>query len=169
MLLRSSLRHLWRQRGLTTLALLAIGLAVALCVAVWQTNSSAVASFANTAERLQGVATHLIQGGPQGIDHAWYVEQRRSGRLQVASPKMQQRVLITAPDGSGERRERATLLGIDAFAAGELVDDFGTNGVFAAEDFNQALRGELVVFGRADRWPESVTLCGTASSSTECG
>ena len=159
MLLRSSLRHLWQQRGLTSLALLAIGLAVALCVAVWQTNSSAVASFATTSERLQGDATHIIQGGPQGIDHRWYVEQRREGILRVASPKLQKRVLISSEDADGaQRRQRATLLGIDAFAAGELVSDFGTNGVFAADDFNRALMGEAIVFGQAGRWPDEVTL-----------
>ena len=87
MLIRSSLRHLWQQRGLTALALLAIGLAVALCVAVWQTNSSAVASFANTSQRLQGSATHVIQAGPQGISHEWYAQQRRSGLFREASPK----------------------------------------------------------------------------------
>ncbi len=159
MLVRSSLRHLWQQRGLTALALMAIGLAVALCVAVWQTNSSAVASFANTSQRLQGSATHLIQGGPQGIALEWYVEQRRNGTFREASPKIEQRVIITAEDTGGQqRRERATLLGIDPFAAGELVSDFGTNGIFAADDFNQALLGSPIVFGQADRWPEIVTL-----------
>ena len=146
MLLRSSIRHLWQQRGLTSLALLAIGLAVALCVAVWQTNSSAVASFAASSQRLQGDATHIIQGGPQGIDHRWYAEQRRQGTLVLASPKLQKRVLIGSTDENGQsRRQRATLLGIDAFAAGELVADFGTNGIFAADDFNAALRGEPIV------------------------
>ena len=50
------------------------------------------------------------------------------------------------------------MLGIDPFAAGELVSDFGTNGIFAADDFNQALLGAPMVFGQADRWPDTVTL-----------
>ena len=159
MLLRSSWRHLRQQRGLTALALIAIGLAVALCVAVWQTNSSAVASFATTAQRLQGDATHTIQAGPAGISSEWYAAERRSGALRLASPKISARVLITADDVDGtERRERATLLGIDPFAAGELVSDFGFDGVFAADDLSLALRGDLVVFGREGRWPEQVTV-----------
>jgi putative ABC transport system permease protein len=155
MLLRASIRHLWQQRGLAALALLAIGLAVALCVAVWQTNRSAVASFGTAAQRLQGDATHTIHAGPNGIAPAWYAEQRRQGILRLASPKMTARVMVTRIDADGhERRERATLLGIDPFAAGELVSDFGFDGIFAAADLNAALRGEMVVFGRAGRWSD---------------
>ena len=159
MLLRSSIRHLWQQRGLASLALAAIGLAVALCVAVWQTNRSAVASFDSAAQRLQGDATHTIQAGPNGISPEWYAAQRRSGLLRQASPKITARVMVTSTaDNGSEKRQRATLLGLDPFAAGELVSDFGFDGIFAADDLNAALRGEMIVFGRADRWPANATL-----------
>lgn len=114
LLLRAGWRQLTRYRGQWSLTVLAIAIGVAVVVAVDLANQSALRAF-DAAERvLMGAATHQLLGGPEGIPEEIYPWLRIEQGVHLAAPVLEGRARLP-------RLERAvTVLGIDAFAEGDL-------------------------------------------------
>lgn len=114
LLLRAGWRQLTRYRGQWSLTVLAIAIGVAVVVAVDLANQSALRAF-DAAERvLMGAATHQLLGGPEGIPEEIYPWLRIEQGVRLAAPVLEGRARLP-------RLERAvTVLGIDAFAEGDL-------------------------------------------------
>ncbi|HUG42188.1 MAG TPA: FtsX-like permease family protein [Longimicrobiales bacterium] len=107
---RSSLRHLWHHRWQTGLAVLGVGLGVAVVLAVDLAVSSARRGFTLSAEAVAGRATHQVVAGPGGLPDSTYVRLRRAEGVIAAAPVVDGDVI--AADGAVVLR----VLGVDPFA-----------------------------------------------------
>src|SRR5690606_22586431 len=139
-------RQLTRYRGQWSLTVLAIAIGVAVVVAVDLANQSALRAF-DAAERvLLGAASHRLLGGPEGVPEEVYLWLRMEQRIRRAAPVVEGRARLPALERT------VTLLGLDAFAEGELrmgalAPDAGNLGQLLAvpntallsEDLQQAL------------------------------
>ncbi|NLO78924.1 MAG: ABC transporter permease [Xanthomonadaceae bacterium] len=146
LLLRAGWRQLTRYRGQWSLTVLAIAIGVAVVVAVDLANQSALRAF-DAAERvLLGAASHRLLGGPEGVPEEVYLWLRMEQRIRRAAPVVEGRARLPALERT------VTLLGLDAFAEGELrmgalAPDAGNLGQLLAvpntallsEDLQQAL------------------------------
>ena len=120
-LLRAALARHWRRHPWQlTLCLFGIALGVALVYAVSLANRSALASFEQALQQLDGRASHRLLGGPAGIDEDFYRRLRVELGLWRSAPLLLGRARLaatgSAADGSGGGDLRLRLLGVDPFA-----------------------------------------------------
>ncbi|MDJ0908820.1 MAG: FtsX-like permease family protein [Woeseiaceae bacterium] len=109
---KASLSYLLRHPWQLMLAVLGVAIGVAVIVAVDLANSSARKAFLLSMDAVTGEATHQIIGGPTGVDERVYAELRVEHGLRSVAPIIEGTV---SSDG-----RRLTLLGVDAFAEGDL-------------------------------------------------
>ena len=88
-----------------------IALGVAVVVGVDIANESASRAFDLSAETIAGRATHVITGGPQGLDEVWYTKIRTTGLEVDSAPVISE--YVTSPQLGDATLQ---LLGIDPFA-----------------------------------------------------
>ena len=118
MLWSTSFRHLLRHPVQLLLALLGLALGVATIVAVDVATGSAARAFELSLAAVQGPATHELDGGPAGIDEAWYVQLVRTLHVVRANPVVEG--YVTTGD------EALQLLGVDPLAAAGFAAGAGT-------------------------------------------
>src|ERR1700739_4163971 len=85
----ASVRHLLRHPAQLLLALLGLSVGVGTIIAVDIATASSGRAFQLSMQAVNGLATHAIVGGPQGIDERLYVD-LRTGRGDLASGEVQQ-------------------------------------------------------------------------------
>jgi putative ABC transport system permease protein len=114
----SSLRYLLRHPAQLGLALVGLSVGVATIVAVDIATASSGHAFQLSMDAVNGVATHQIVGGPDGIDERLYVELQTS----VTAPGIADRpAFAPVVEGYVTVGDRALqLIGLDPFAAGGL-------------------------------------------------
>lgn len=111
LLLRASRRHFLRHPGQLALSLLGVALAVAVVVGIDAANSSAKRAFELSIEGVAGRATHLIDGGPEGLDEALYTRLRTVEGLRQSAPVVE--LWVRSPLLPGRSLQ---MLGLDPFA-----------------------------------------------------
>jgi len=90
---------------------LGITLGVAVAVAIDLANTSSSLAFDLSTEAIAGRATHILVGGPQGLDEQLYTRLRRSGLGLQMAPVLSE--YVSSPQLGGELFQ---LLGVDPFA-----------------------------------------------------
>jgi putative ABC transport system permease protein len=115
MLWSTSFRHLLRHPVQLLLALLGLALGVATIVAVDVATGSAARAFELSVAAVQGPATHELDGGPAGIDEAWYVHLVRTLHVVRMNPVVEG--YVTTGD------QALQLLGVDPLAAAGFATD----------------------------------------------
>ncbi|HYY16574.1 MAG TPA: ABC transporter permease, partial [Gammaproteobacteria bacterium] len=115
MLWRASYRFLLHHPWQLGLAILGIALGVAIIVAVDLARASAKAAFERSTEAVVGKATHLIIGGPEGLDESLYVQLRVREGVRPLAPVIEGHVTLPT-------RETLQLLGVDPFAEASFRD-----------------------------------------------
>lgn len=116
----ASLRHFLRQPAQLALALVALAAGVATIVAVNIATASSRRAFELSMRAVNGPATQIITGGPQGIDQALFV------RLLTRAPPSGNPQPVYAPviEGYVTIGDRILqLAGVDPFASGQLEDE----------------------------------------------
>lgn len=108
MLWSASFRHLLRHPVQLLLALVGLALGVATIVAVDVATGSAERAFELSLAAVQGPATHELDGGPGGIDEAWYVHLAHTLHVVRANPVVEG--YVTVAD------QALQLLGVDPLA-----------------------------------------------------
>lgn len=111
MLLRSSFRQLLRHPAQAVLAVVGVGLGVAVVVGVDLARASAERSFRLTTTTLEGKATHQIRGGPRGLPDSLVAGLQVELGL-TAAPIIEAPVRVAV----GSRRRTLTLLGVDPWS-----------------------------------------------------
>src|ERR1700733_13440311 len=124
MLWSASFRHLLRHPVQLLLALLGLALGVATIVAVDVATGSAARAFELSVAAVQGPATHELDGGPAGIDEAWYVHLVRTLHVVRTNPVVEG--YVTAGD------QALQLLGVDPLAAAGFATDAGSGALGGA-------------------------------------
>ena len=109
MLWSASFRHLLRHPVQLLLALVGLALGVATIVAVDVATGSAARAFELSLAAVQGPATHELDGGPAGIDEAWYVHLTRTLHVVRLNPVVDGYVTVG--------NQALQLLGVDPLAA----------------------------------------------------
>jgi putative ABC transport system permease protein len=113
----ASLRHFLRQPAQLALALVALSTGVATIVAVNIATASSRRAFELSMRAVNGPATHVITGGPQGLDQALYVRLVTRGPASAAPQPIFAPVIEGYVTVSGRVMQ---LDGVDPFASGEL-------------------------------------------------
>jgi putative ABC transport system permease protein len=112
---RASLRHLQRHPWQLSLAILGVGLGVAVMIAIDVASGSAQRAFELSSSTLTGKATHSIEGGVEGLPGDVYRRIRLELGIRPVAPIVESYVV---PTNQPERS--LLLLGIDPFAEGEF-------------------------------------------------
>jgi putative ABC transport system permease protein len=113
----ASLRHFVRQPAQLALALVALAAGVATIVAVNIATASSRRAFELSMRAVNGSATQIITGGPQGLDQALYV------RLFTRAPPSGDPQPVYAPEVAGYVTVHGRvmqLVGVDPFASAAL-------------------------------------------------
>ena len=126
MLWSASFRHLLRHPLQLLLALLGLALGVATIVAVDVATGSAGRAFELSLAAVQGPATHELDGGPAGIDEAWYAHLVRMLHFVRTNPMVEG--YVTVADQSLQ------LLGVDPLSAAGFADAQDPAGAAASLD-----------------------------------
>ena len=100
---------------------LGIALGVAVAVAIDLANTSSSLAFDLSTQAVAGKATHILAGGPQGIDEQFYVDLKRSGLGFPLAPVISG--YVSSPQ-LGE--ELFQLLGVDPFAEAPFRNYLGS-------------------------------------------
>jgi putative ABC transport system permease protein len=131
MLWQASFRHLLRHPVQLLLALVGLALGVATIVAVDVATGSAARAFELSMDAVQGPSTHELDGGPAGIDEAFYVHLARTLHQVRVNPVVDG--YVTVADQSLQ------LLGVDPLAAAQFGSGAVLDGPAAALDSSAAL------------------------------
>jgi len=118
----ASLRHFLRHPAQLALALVALAAGVATIVAVSIATASSRRAFDLSMRAVNGPATQVITGGPQGLDEALYV------RLVTRAPPSGNPQPVFAPVVTGYvtvRGQVMQLVGVDPFASAALEEQQG--------------------------------------------
>jgi putative ABC transport system permease protein len=102
------------QPGRTLLSLATVAFGVALGVAVYTINGSAVAQMGRAARQLSGAADLHVTAGAAGFDEALYPQLARHPAVTAASPVVEQHVWLRV---AGREPVHVLVLGIDPFRA----------------------------------------------------
>ncbi|MDO9085960.1 MAG: FtsX-like permease family protein [Anaerolineaceae bacterium] len=86
LLLRFSIRHLWRQRWQTFLLVVGILLGVTVVIAIDFANESSKKAISLTTQSITGKATHQIFASGTGIPETYFTEMVRTNIFSLASP-----------------------------------------------------------------------------------
>ena len=131
---RLAWRHAWR-RPLQSLFLIAgVAIGVAMIVAIDLANGSAQRAFALGTETVAGRATHIIIGGPNGLDEKIYADLRRQVGFRMSAPVVESYLVVEELD-----RQPMRLLGVDPFAESPFRAYLGTDSNEPAPDFLTSL------------------------------
>jgi putative ABC transport system permease protein len=131
---RLAWRHAWR-RPLQSLFLIAgVAIGVAMIVAIDLANGSAERAFALGTETVAGRATHVIIGGPTGLDEQIYVDLRRNLGFRMSAPVVEGYLIVDELDSQPMR-----LLGVDPFAESPFRAYLGTESGEPAPDYLSSL------------------------------
>lgn len=131
---RLAWRHAWR-RPLQSLFLIAgVAIGVAMIVAIDLANGSAERAFALGTETVAGRATHVIIGGPTGLDEQIYVDLRRNLGFRMSAPVVEGYLIVNELDSQPMR-----LLGVDPFAESPFRAYLGTESGEPAPDYLSSL------------------------------
>lgn len=134
---RASLSYLLRHPWQLALALLGVAIGVAVIVAVDLANSCARKAFLLSMDAVTGEATHQIIGGPAGVDEQVYTGLRVEHGVRQIAPIIEGSVFVD--------QSRMTLLGVDAFAEGDLRSfTTSTSAEDGAENVESLFRSLLV-------------------------
>lgn len=140
---RSSLRHLSHHRWQAALAILGVGLGVAVVLAVDLAVSSARRGFTLSAETIAGRATHQVVAGPRGIpDHA-FARVRELPGVEAAAPALDGDAVVV--DAGAVLR----VLGVDPFSEGPFRRYSGGGGEIPAAPALVGARTGLLSRGTA--------------------
>jgi putative ABC transport system permease protein len=135
---RNLLRHPWQ----SVLMVFGIALGVAVAVAIDLANTSSSLAFELSTQAVAGKATHILTGGPQGIDEQLYVDLRRSGLGFPMAPVISE--YVSSPQ-LGE--ELFQLLGVDPFAETPFRNYLGSEtGVIPFDELTSFLTRPGAVF-----------------------
>ncbi len=108
---RLSRRHFTRHPWQALLAVLGVGLGVAVVVSIDLANASALRAFRLSSEAVTGKATHRLVAGPAGMPEELFVRLRVDHRLRPSAPVVSGYVGVTDRPGRTLR-----LLGLDPFS-----------------------------------------------------
>ncbi|WP_290652379.1 ABC transporter permease [Aquisalimonas sp.] len=152
LLLRASLRYLWRHPWQLALALLGVAIGVAVVVAVDLANQSASRAFTLSTEALTGEATHQVVGGPEGLPEDWYVELRTEAGVRPSAPVVEGFVRLAHEEGRTLR-----ILGVDVFAEAGVRPTLGAvSAAVSAEDLLARAGGAVMLAADLERLGLSV-------------
>ena len=112
MLILSGVRFHLRRPVQFCLALCGVALGVAVVAAMFIAIDSAKRGFDHANESVFGNVTHVLLGGPKGIDERLFTRLRLHWPMIVAAPVVQAQVSI----GTGDNQRRLQFMGIDPFA-----------------------------------------------------
>ncbi|MFT5175666.1 MAG: putative ABC transport system permease protein [Gammaproteobacteria bacterium] len=112
MLVRSGVRFHLRRPVQLALALFGVALGVAVVAAMFIAIDSAKRGFDHANEAVFGHVSHVLRGGPAGIDERLFTRIRLQWPTIAAAPVVLGQIAI----GTGQDRRRLQLLGIDPFA-----------------------------------------------------
>ncbi len=137
------LAPLWQNRGRMLVAVLAIGLGVALGYAIQLINRAAVGEFTHALQTFAGQADLTVRGPRSGFDERLYPQIARLPEVAVASPMLEVQAELSGQD------DPLRVVGIDVFRAAQiqplLLPESG--------DFLDLLRGDAVFLsGAAREW-----------------
>ncbi len=110
---RLSRRHFARHPWQALLAILGVGLGVAVVVSIDLANASALRAFALSSEAVTGRATHRIVGGPTGVPEELFVRLRLEHGVRPSAP-----VVAGYAGLRGEPGRVVQILGLDPFSEG---------------------------------------------------
>ena len=122
LVLRFSLRQLWRQKWQTTLLIIGILLGVAVVIAIDYSNQSSKAAINLSAESITGKSTHQIVSSGIGVQDELFSEMKRNGILNEASPIVEGFVNVL-----NFNQQPFLLLGIDPFLDYPFRSYYGGN------------------------------------------
>src|SRR5215207_1873582 len=126
---RLAWRHAWR-RPLQSLFLIAgVAIGVAMIVAIDLANGSAERAFALGTETVAGRATHIIVGGPNGLDEQIYADLRSEAGFRMNAPVVEGYLVVDELD-----KQPMRLLGVDPFAESPFRSYLGTQNGEPAPD-----------------------------------
>ncbi|HSM24326.1 MAG TPA: FtsX-like permease family protein, partial [Anaerolineaceae bacterium] len=86
LLLKFSIRHLWRQKWQSVLLITGILLGVAVVIAIDYANASSKKAITLSTQSITGTATHQILSSGTGISEKYFTDMKRMGIFEVASP-----------------------------------------------------------------------------------
>ncbi len=111
LLSRLSRRHFARHPWQALLAVLGVGLGVAVVVSIDLANASALRAFALSSEAVTGRATHRITGGPAGVPEELFARLRSNHGVRPSAP------VVAGYVGLKDRPGRVVqILGLDPFS-----------------------------------------------------
>ncbi|NND36784.1 MAG: FtsX-like permease family protein, partial [Gammaproteobacteria bacterium] len=139
---RASISYLLRHPWQLLLAMLGVGIGVAVIVAVDLANASSRKAFLLSMDAVTGEATHQVIGGPRGLDESVYADLRVEHGFRAIAPVVEGTVIF------GE--VSLQLLGVDLFAESEIRTFTGQAG--DAESGSESLFREFLTS------PGSVTM-----------
>ncbi len=151
LLVRSSLRYLFRRPWQFGLAVVGVALGVAVVVSIGLANASASRAFTFSTEAITGRATHQVVGGPRGLPDDAFRRLTLAAGLERAAPVVEDWVVVPlklpgGPSESDDRRRRPSrafhLLGVDPFSEGPFRSYLGPAGG-APRDGSSAVEGGL--------------------------
>lgn len=120
---RLAWRHAWRRPLQSFFLIIGVAIGVAMIVAIDLANGSAARAFALGTETVAGRATHVILGGPSGLDEQVYTDLRRQLGFRMSAPVVESYVVIEELD-----RRPMRLLGVDPFSESPFRSYLGTGG-----------------------------------------
>jgi putative ABC transport system permease protein len=137
----------WREQPARLIVtVLAIALGVALGVAVFLVNTTALNEFGLATKRLVGESDLIVRGPREGFDEALFPALSRTPGVAIASPMLELEAALAG------RHDTLKILGLDPFAAGSLqpsllgeiaggvLELIGRNGIFLSNSAARQLQ-----------------------------